>query len=130
LFVQVTTSPTLAVIVAGLKAKFAIVAVTVPASVDGAHAPAAAALSEAAGDSLAGDSLAGDSPAGASLAGARLAGAGLVAVPPEQAATMSRTAAATARDRVRDILVSSCFRVRGSSLGSARGYAQMGRAVS
>jgi hypothetical protein len=123
LFVQVTTSPTLAVIVAGLKAKFAMVAVTVPVSVDGAQASVAAPLSEAAGDSLGGASLAG-------LAGASLAGAGLVAVPPEQAETVRNRAAPTARDRVRDMWVSSWFRVRGSSLGSAREYAKIGLVVS
>lgn len=42
LLVHVTVSPTFAVIVGGSKAKFAIVTLTVPAVVDGAHAPAAA----------------------------------------------------------------------------------------
>jgi hypothetical protein len=130
LFVQVTVSPTLALMVAGLKAKPAIVAVTVPASVDGAHASVATPLSEAAGDSLAGDSLAGASLAGASLAGAGLAGAGLVAVPPEQADTIRSRTAATARERVRGISVSSWFRVRGSSRLFPRRYAERGQAVS
>lgn len=118
--VQVTTSPAFAVMVAGLKAKSAIVAVTVPVSVDGAHASVGAPLSEATGDVL----------AGASLADAPLVGTGLDVVPPEQADTTKTRAAAIARERVRDICASSWFGVRGSCLGSVRGYAQTGGVVS
>jgi hypothetical protein len=126
LLVHVTTSPTLAVMVAGLKAKFAIVAATVPVVVEGAHAapPPPAALSDAAADSLGAPSL-----AGAALDGAA-DGADDVVVPPEQAATIRRRAAATASGRVRVIWLSSCFRVRGRTLLDMQRYADAAKMVS
>ena len=127
LLVQVTTSPTLAVIVAGLNAKFAIVAATVPAVVEGAHAapPPPAALSDAVADSLGAASL-----AGAALDGAATDGADDVAVPLEQAETIRSRAAATASERVRDIWLSSCFRVRGRNLRDMQRYAHGAKTVS
>ena len=90
LLVHVTTSPTLAVMVAGLNAKPAIVAATVPVSVDFSQPPAApalsdpAALSDAAAEPL---GAAADSLGAAALADA--AGAAVEAPPPEHAETMS-----------------------------------------
>jgi hypothetical protein len=122
LFVQVIVSPTLAVIEAGLNAMFAIVAVTVPVSDEGAHgAPPAAALSDAAG------ALAGASLAGASLAGAAVAGAEAVA-PPH--AVRIKTIAAQRARIVRDIWTSSCSRAGTSSLGDAGWYAHARWSVS
>ena len=119
LLVQVTVSPTLAVMEAGLNAKLAIVAATVPAVVDAAHAapPPPAALSDAAADSLGAASL-----AGAALDGA-VDGAVDVDEPLEHAATISRRAAATARGMVRDMWVSSYLRVRGRTLRDMQRYA-------
>jgi hypothetical protein len=91
---------------------FAIVPVTVPASVDGAHgAPPAAALSDAAG----------------ALAGAAVAGAEAVA-PPH--AVRIKTMADPRARIVRDIWTSSCLGVGTSSLGDAGWYARARRAVS
>jgi hypothetical protein len=102
---------------------FAIVAVTVPASDDGAHgAPPAAALSDAAG------ALAGASLAGTSLAGAAVAGAEAVAPPPH--ALRIRTIAEPRARIVRDIWTSSCSRAGTSSLGDAGWYAHARLAVS
>lgn len=122
LLVHVMTSPTLAVIDAGLNAKFAIVALTLPVSDDGAHAASpAAAVSDAVG------ALAGASLAGASLAGAAVAGADAVA-PPHALSTNSRT---EQRARiVRDIWASSWIGAGGWSLGDAGWYATTGRTVS
>lgn len=124
LLVHVMTSPTLAVTEAGENAKFAIVALTVPVSVDGAHAaPPAAALSDAAGPSLAGASL-----AGTSLAGAAVAGADAVA-PPVHALRTNNMVEQRARI-VRDIWTSSWFGAGVRSLGDAGWYAAAGRPVS
>jgi hypothetical protein len=124
LLVHVTTSPTPAVIVGGSKAKPAIVAATVPASVDGAQAASPVPpLSDAAG-SLAAGSLAAGSLAAGALAGAE------ADVPPEQAETINSRAATTAKGRVRDMWGSSCCRSRGRFLGSVERYARMGPAVS
>ena len=73
-----------------------------------------AALSDAMADSLGAASL-----AGAALDGAATDGADDVAVPLEQAETIRSRAAATASERVRDIWLSSCFRVRSQSEGHA-----------
>jgi len=122
---HVTTSPTFAVMVAGLKAKPLMVAATVPVSVEASHPAAppelsdAAVLSDAAADSL-----------GAATLGAADAGA-LVAVPLlEQAATMSRIAAVAASRGVRDIPISSCVRIRGMPLDTCRRYDRSVQAVS
>jgi hypothetical protein len=120
LFVHVMVSPTLALIDVGLKAMFAIVPVTVPASDDGAHgASPAAALSEAAGTL---------SDAAGALAGAAVAGAEAVAPPPH--ALRIKTIAAPRARIVRDIWTSSSSRAGTSSLGDAGWYAHARRAVS
>lgn len=104
--VHVMTSPADASIVVGVNANPDMLAVTVPVSVDGAHAPPPAALGEAA--SLAGASLAGSlagALAGASLGG--VAGATEVAVPPPQAPRSRSVDAPSARIIGRDMWASS-----------------------
>jgi hypothetical protein len=124
LFVNATTSPTLAVIVAGSNAKLAIFTATVPASVDGAHAapPPAAGEPPAAADSAA------DS-AGALAAGALAAVVALEL--PLQAATMNNVAVPSTRiSRVDIAVASSRYSVRVSSRGIEVRYDAAGRAVS
>jgi hypothetical protein len=124
LFVHATTSPIEAVIGVGSNAKFAIDAVTVPASVDGAHAaPPAAALSEAAGASLAGAEAAGADAAGTDAAGA------VAVAPPPQALRISSMAEPRARI-VRVMSTSSSMGDRPSSLGDTPRYAGLEQVVS
>jgi len=131
LFVQVTTSPTLAVIVAGLNAKPAMVAATVPVSVEAEHPPAAPALSDAPAlsEAAALSDAAGDS-LGAAALGADDAVAAVEVPPLEHAETMSSSAAPAARRNVRDMSISSCVRIRGLRLDTCGRYDQSVNAVS
>jgi hypothetical protein len=124
LFVQVIVSPTLAVTVAGLKAKLAMFTATVPAAWATAQPPPPAAAD--------GASLAGAWEAGAWEAGcdAGAADGAVVAVPPPPQAAMRNIVPKKKVVRVRvRVIGASTLRARWS-LGCIDGYAGIGRPVS